>query len=104
MRCFAVFGASLAVLACNADNVTPPPPPTESQALPVLGQGAVSDRYTGELWVRGNIAYTTTWGTRANQGNAINIWDVSGNVPTLVNTVIVPNAATLGDVQASDDG
>ena len=26
------------------------------------------------------------------------------NVPTLVNTVIVPNAATLGDVQTSDDG
>jgi hypothetical protein len=25
-------------------------------------------------------------------------------VPTLVNTVIVPNAATLGDVQTSDDG
>ena len=104
MRCFAVLGVSLAVLGCNADNVTPPPPPTESQALAVLGEGVVSDRYTGELWVRGNVAYTTTWGTRENQGNAINIWDVSGNVPTLVNTVIVPNAATLGDVQASDDG
>ena len=104
MRCFIGLAATLLVIGCNADDVIPPSPPTESQALAVLGQGAVSDRYTGELWVRGSIAYTTTWGTRANQGNAINIWDVSGNVPTLVNTVIVPNAATLGDVQASEDG
>jgi len=104
MKCFAGLVAALAVIGCNADSVIPPPPPTDSQALAVLGEGVVSDRYTGELWVRGNVAYTTTWGTRANQGNAINIWDVSGNVPTLVNTIIVPNAATLGDVQASDDG
>jgi hypothetical protein len=104
MRCFLGLAAALSVVGCNADSVIPPAPPTESQALAVLGQGAVSDRYTGEVWVRGSVAYTTTWGTRANQGNAINIWDVSGNVPTLVNTVIVPNAATLGDVQASDDG
>ena len=104
MRCFIGLAATLLVIGCNADDVIPPAPPTESQALAVLGQGAVSDRYTGELWIRGSIAYTTTWGTRANQGNAINIWDVSGNVPTLVNTVIVPNAATLGDIQASEDG
>ena len=104
MRCLAGLGALLALLACNSDNVIPPPPPTSSQALAVVGQGVVSDRYTAEVWVRGNVAYTTTWGTRAAQGNAINIWDVSGNVPTLVNTVIVPNAATLGDVQTSDDG
>jgi hypothetical protein len=79
-------------------------PPTGSQALAVLGQGVVTDRYTGEIWVRGNIAYTTTWGSRQAPGNAVNIWDVSGDVPTLVNTVIVPKAATLGDVQTSDDG
>jgi len=29
---------------------------------------------------------------------------VTGDVPTLVNTVIVPNASTLGDIQTSDDG
>jgi len=105
MRWFAGLAVALAVIGCNADDVIPPgPPATGSEALAVLGQGVVSDRYTAEVWVRGNVAYTTTWGTRADQGNAINIWDVSGNVPTLVNTVLVPNAATLGDVQASDDG
>ena len=96
------FAAALSVVACNSDNSMLPP--TGSQALVVLGEGVVTDRYTGEIWVRGNVAYTTTWGSRQAPGNAVNIWDVSGNVPTLVNTVIVPNAATLGDVQASDDG
>ena len=96
------FAAALLVVACNSDNSMLPP--TGSQALVVLGEGVVTDRYTGEIWVRGNVAYTTTWGSRQAPGNAVNIWDVSGNAPTLVNTVIVPNAATLGDVQASDDG
>jgi len=99
---FARFAAALSVVACNSDNSMLPP--TGSQALVVLGEGVVTDRYTGEIWVRGNVAYTTTWGSRQAPGNAVNIWDVSGNAPTLVNTVIVPNAATLGDVQASDDG
>jgi hypothetical protein len=54
--------------------------------------------------VRGNVAYTTTWGSRLATGNAINIWNVTGNVPALVDSVIVPNAVTLGDIQTSDDG
>ncbi|MDP9277831.1 MAG: hypothetical protein M3P00_00265 [Gemmatimonadota bacterium] len=102
LKGFLRFAAALSVVACNADNSMLPP--TGSQALAVLGQGVVTDRYTGEIWVRGNVAYTTTWGSRQAPGNAVNIWDVSGDVPTLVNTVIVPNAATLGDVQTSDDG
>jgi len=102
MKGFARIAAVLSVVACNSDNSMLPP--TGSQPLVVLGEGAVTDRYTGEIWVRGNVAYTTTWGSRQAFGNAVNIWDVSGNVPTLVNTVIVPNAATLGDVQTSDDG
>ena len=102
MKSFARFAAALSVVACNSDNSMLPP--TGSQPLVVLGEGVVTDRYTGEIWVRGNVAYTTTWGSRQAFGNAVNIWDVSGNVPTLVNTVIVPNAATLGDVQTSDDG
>lgn len=75
-------------------------------ALTSLGLGAVPDRYTAELWVRGTTAYTTTWGTRSasGRGNAIKIWDVATNTPTLVDSLIVANASTLGDVQVSDDG
>lgn len=74
--------------------------------LAALGVGTVADRFTAELWVRGTTAYTTTWGTRngTGRGNAIKIWDVSANTPTLVDSLIVANASTLGDVQVSDDG
>ena len=74
--------------------------------LTALGLGAVPDRYTAEVWVRNTTAYTTTWGTRGGtgRGNAIKIWDVSANAPALIDSVIVANASTLGDVQVSDDG
>lgn len=101
VRPAAALVAALSIAGCSDDPVGPP---TDSQPLFTFGNGVVADRYTGEVWVRGNVAYTTTWGFRAASGNAINIWDVAGNVPTLVNTVIVPNASTLGDVQTSDDG
>lgn len=99
---FPVFACAIFALACGSDN--PVTQPTGSHALTVFGEGLVSDRYTGEIWVRGSVAYTTTWGNRSAPGNAVYIWDVSGEVPALVDSLIVPNAATLGDVQASDDG
>lgn len=99
---FAILTCAILTLACGSDN--PVTPPTGSRALTVFGAGRVSDRYTGEIWVRGSVAYTTTWGNRGAPGNAVKIWDVSGDVPTLVDSLIVPNASTLGDVQASDDG
>jgi len=98
----AILAAAFAIFACHSDN--PVVPPTNSSVLPMLGNGLVSERYTAEVWVRGNVAYTTTWGSRQAPGNAIKIWDVTGNVPTLVDSVIVPNASTLGDIQTSDDG
>jgi len=66
----------------------------------------VSTRYTAEVAARGTLAYTTTWSNRGGVfGNAIYVWDVSGNVPTLVDTVIVSGpVTTLGDVAVSDDG
>ena len=99
---FAIFMCAIFTLACGSDS--PVTPVAVSHALTVFGAGLVSDRYTGELWVRGNVAYTTTWGNRSAPGNAVKIWDVSGEVPTLVDSLIVPNASTLGDIQASDDG
>jgi hypothetical protein len=97
----AVIVCAILALACRSDKIIPP---TNSFALAVRGEGTVLDRFTGEIWVRGNVAYTTTWGNRGAPGNAVKIWDVSGNIPTLVDSLIVPGAGTLGDVQASDDG
>lgn len=90
-------------IGCASDN--PVTPPRTSTALTVFGVGLVADRFTGEVWVRGNIGYTTTWGTRSSApGNAVKIWNVLGDTPILVDSVIVPDASTLGDVQTSDDG
>lgn len=79
--------------------------PAAPKALTVLGNGSETERYTAEIAVRGTIAYTTTWSFRGgNPGNKINIWDVSGNTPALVDSVIVSGATTLGDVAVGDDG
>lgn len=99
---FPVFTCAIVALACGSDN--PVTPLTGSQALTAFGMGRVSDRFTAEVWVQENIAYTTTWGNRLAPGNAVKIWNVLGDVPTLVDSVIVPAASTLGDIQASDDG
>jgi hypothetical protein len=73
--------------------------------LPVLGLGAVPERYTGEVAVRDDWAYTSTWSNRNGvPGNAIKIWNVAGTAPVLVDSLIVPGAQTTGDVQISDDG
>lgn len=98
--------AVLALAACdkdplgNNDGFEPRDPVT----IPVIGHGTITGRFAAEVAANGNWAYTTTWGNRPFPGNAIMIWDVSGNTPVLADTLIVPDASTLGDVQISDDG
>ena len=113
-----IFAALMFVGAIGAgcgddddDNGTGPDPLViqTPQDLVAQGQGIVGDRYTAELWVRGNTAYTTTWGTRTvndvqARGNAVKIWDVSATAPVLVDSLIVPDVATLGDIQTTADG
>ncbi|HJQ09638.1 MAG TPA: hypothetical protein VJ840_01280 [Gemmatimonadaceae bacterium] len=105
-RIFSIVTASALLAACGNDRTPVEPPPAGSVPLAELGNGQVLDRYTGEVWVLNDVAYTTTWGNRNGDaaGNAVKIWDVSGDVPALIDSLIVPNAVTLGDVQSSDDG
>ena len=99
----AVVFALLFVTACQSNDVVVPP--TDLGALATIGAGTVHERFSAEINVRGDYAYTTTWGFRDAVGNAIKIWNVAGvSAPVLVDSVIVPNATTLGDVQVSDDG
>lgn len=70
----------------------------------VLGSGLDTIRYSGEIAVRGNLAYLSSWSVRRAFGNKVSIFDVSGDVPTLVDSLIVPGATTTGDVAVSDDG
>jgi hypothetical protein len=111
VRRFAI--ASLLVIAAcgGGDKVTGPDPLLTDTPfdLAPLGQGAVTDRFTAELWAVGdNTAYTTTWGTRTvngvqARGNAVKIWNVASSSPVLVDSLIVPGATTLGDVQSTSD-
>jgi hypothetical protein len=94
--------------SCVATNGAPTAgrPVNGATTMRVTGHGEYSGRFTAELSVRGNTAYTSSWGTRGSaRGNAIMIWDVSGTTPTLVDSVIVqPGIAQTGDVAVSDDG
>lgn len=92
--------ATAGTLAARATVVVRP-----AASLTVLGLGAVPERFTSEVSVRGMWAYTGTWGWRgANAGDAVKVWDVSGAAPVLRDSLIVSGATTTGDVQVSDDG
>jgi hypothetical protein len=105
--CRAVLPVFALVLAgCGPDLAGPDPDPDlATDTLTVLGHGLIQSRYTAEVAARGDWAYTSTWGNRVGaSGNAVFVWDVAGAVPVLVDSLIVLNASTTGDVQISDDG
>jgi len=99
---------SVVLSGCGSDSATGLRPFT-GPALSVVGKGSMTARYMAEVWTRGNIAYTSTWGTRSANGvlavgNAVHIWRINGAAPVLADSLIVENATTLGDIQVSDDG
>lgn len=101
---------SLSATACGSGGmdapVVPLPPavtPTVTE-MTVLGQGISSARYTAEVSAGSRYAYTSTWGTRSSvRGNAVLVWDLAAATPTLVDSVIVADAGTTGDVQVVPD-
>ena len=105
---WAAAPAFLLAVGCGGSDITPPDlnsnyPP--AARMTVLGRGDFRpQRTTGELAVRGAIAYTTTWNNSPTAASVFYVWDVAGNVPALVDSVRVENATTLGDVAISDDG
>jgi hypothetical protein len=100
--------------ACGSDsnsatdprNQVNPCPAASSQnnAMTVLGCGDFRPkRITAEINVHGTTGYTTTW-NNGSSTSALYVWDVAGNVPTLVDSVLVNGASTLGDVVVTSDG
>lgn len=75
-------------------------------ALTIAGGGNnVPERYSSDLWVHGNYAYTGTWGYRDQPGDQLKVWSLdAAGAPSLVNSVTVPGIQTVSDVQVSDDG
>ena len=104
VRSTSIAIAVAALSACDSDSTSAPAPFT-GPALSSLGRGNMNARFMAEVWTRGEIAYTSTWGQRGQAvGNAVHIWRISGAEPVLVDSLIVENAVTLGDIQVSDDG
>jgi hypothetical protein len=101
-------GLTITLAACGgsddpAPTQTQPGQTTTGPIMSVVGAGNFHpDRTTGEIFVRGTTAYTTSW-NNANPTSAFYIWDVTGT-PTLVDSVRVTNASTLGDVAVTPDG
>lgn len=86
--------------ASNTPDATPP-------AMQTLGNGSVKvPPYMAEVAVYGTTAYTTTWSfSTVSPGNRVDIWDVSGNTPLLVDSLRVhESVVTTGDIAVSDDG
>ncbi len=87
----------------------PPPPAPGDFTLSITGGGHnVGERFTSDLWVQGDYAYTGTWGgfeREGNPGNSLKIWalDAAG-APGLADSLILPNAGTVSDVEVSSDG
>ncbi len=74
--------------------------------LSVVGGGNnVPERFSSDLWVHGNYAYTGTWGFRDELGDVLKVWSLNASgAPALVGSVTVPEIGTVSDVQVSDDG
>lgn len=72
--------------------------------LPV-GRGEVTSRYTSDLWVHGDFAYTGTWNCRSgNCGDRMHVWNVSDpSAPAHTDSVVV-DARTVNDVKIRADG
>jgi hypothetical protein len=73
---------------------------------PIGGGNNVPERFSSDLWIHEDHAYTGTWGNRGGRpGNAVKIWQLGSNgAPTLVDSIIVNGIGTVSDIQVSDNG
>jgi hypothetical protein len=79
------------------------PQPVELRVL--SGGNNVPDRFSSDLWVHGDYAYTGTWGFRDEEGNVLNVWSLdAAGAPSLATQVTVQDIGTVSDVEVSADG
>ncbi|MFQ5889172.1 MAG: LVIVD repeat-containing protein [Gemmatimonadota bacterium] len=76
----------------------------------VVSRGSVTSRFTSDLWVQGDVAYTGTWGFRGTgeslrEGDLLFAWDIGDpSAPLLTDSVLVEGAAVVNDVKIRSDG
>ncbi len=110
MRRLILIPILLLAAGCGDDPTDSGPAPVEEDTtFTVVGEGLLTNRYTSDLWVRGDIAYTGTWGGRSAVGQTLfgdrlHVWDVSSpDALELIGDVTV-DARTVNDVKVSADG
>lgn len=75
----------------------------------LVGEGRETRRYTSDVWLWGDHAYTGTWSARSTEagvftGNTLHTWDVSDPAaPRKVHSLEV-DARTVNDVKVREDG
>lgn len=104
-----VWGVMLAEGALWANDFTSGLWKLDPITLATLGGGNnVPERWGSDLWVRGQYAYTGTWGgsprNGSGVGDAVKIWRISGSGPVLVDSLVIPEIRTVSDVAVTDDG
>lgn len=72
--------------------------------LSCAGGGKVGSRWTAEVAVLGSTAYTSTWGglphpTTSLRGDVVYIWNIEGNTPLIVDSLVLTGVRTTSDVQ-----
>lgn len=104
---------SVGVVACSDGSVVAsdpdPNPGVELVGYTVVGHGEELERFTSDLWVHGNVAYTGTWGSRASSGspklgNRLYAWDVSDPANPVRAGSVTVDARTVNDVKIRSDG
>lgn len=75
-------------------------------SLEVLSGGDnVNERFSSDLWLHGDHAYTGTWGQRAQPGDVLKIWALEPDgAPVLADSLGFSGIMTVSDVEVSADG
>ena len=76
-----------------------------SGSFELVGRGIEVDRFTSDLWVHGNYAYTGTFIVRGTvPGNTLFVWDVSTPAAPVRTDSVKIDAITVNDVKVRADG
>ncbi len=68
------------------------------------GTGEVTDRYTSDLWVHGDYAYTGTWGVRAEPGNTVYDPSASAGIRSPADCTPAPSRRSTARCSSSPRG
>jgi hypothetical protein len=67
----------------------------------------VPERWSSDLWMHGDYAYTGTWGglpRSGNVGDVLKIWALADGLDAPVDSIVLPDVGTVSDVEVSADG